>query len=694
MIARPLDPTHSGRRTTLAWTFLALVILAQWGLFSTFIRREIAGFPPAYADQTGFLTQTYHVHEILLAKGFLGGAGDALTLPRATGVLLPLQAALLFLFCGASRLVALNLNFFYFGLFQGVLCATVRWRGRRWDVAFFALGLLLTAQAPLQLCGGLTDFRLDSIAFSLFGIFLCVVVRGRFFASRRWSLAAGGVAATLVLFRFLSAVYLAGILGLCLVAFGVRWCAGRRDPAARRAARRRLAGLCLGGLVTAAATVPFLALNARSIWNYYAVGHLTGAEKEVRAEEFGITTPAQFYLYYARSLYAQHTGPLFFTLAGAAATIALLLRLVPRPVPPGSPGSRSARPDRWPAWVFLGACLVVPFAVLTANVSKSPVVGSILVPPLLWLALLPLIEASRAGGRGARGAVSALAVLALVAGAGAQLGAAARRCTWSQHKKDAAEVAALCEEIARGSLEGGPRPTVVSVNCLSHVTLPTLFVYGSEKHGALLNLTGTLGNSGIMDVDESAALAELAKSDFVLLCEDMSLPTPCYPFHRRMRALLPQMREFCEREMLPVKRTHILDWPFTLYERPHLRVEGDSEGWVTDRGMTLTGSAAALRMKPTVRLRGVIPVTLLGGVPRVFVSLRRPRGAIPVPSTLTIAGHEYCIDFRLEPSALGDEGPVAIDVRFDRYFVPRDVGLNPDPRKLVLFAPSTVDLAR
>src|SRR5260370_1932750 len=106
-------PRQRDPRTLLAWTFIALLLLAQWQLFCAFVRREVVGFPPPYFDQTAFLTQSYQAYETFLAKGFLGGIRPILKTPSANGVLLPLQPAILPLFFGVSRSTALSLTFCY-----------------------------------------------------------------------------------------------------------------------------------------------------------------------------------------------------------------------------------------------------------------------------------------------------------------------------------------------------------------------------------------------------------------------------------------------------------------------------------------------------------------------------------------------------------------------------------------------------
>ena len=120
---------------------------------------------------------------------------------------LPLQAALLYLAIGPSRLSALTLSFAYFALFQAVLAGTVRRTTGRWSAAFLALGILLAARTTFLRAGGIMDFRIDFTAACLYGTFLCAVSRSEMFRSWGWSVGVGAVATLLILFRFVTAPY-------------------------------------------------------------------------------------------------------------------------------------------------------------------------------------------------------------------------------------------------------------------------------------------------------------------------------------------------------------------------------------------------------------------------------------------------------------------------------------------------------
>jgi hypothetical protein len=58
----------------------------------------------------------------------------------------------------------------------------------------------------------LFDFRMDFIAYCLFGVWVCAALRSGLFLDWRWAIATGLLAALLVANRFLTIIYLLGII--------------------------------------------------------------------------------------------------------------------------------------------------------------------------------------------------------------------------------------------------------------------------------------------------------------------------------------------------------------------------------------------------------------------------------------------------------------------------------------------------
>src|SRR5262249_45555587 len=152
---------------------------------------------------------------------------------------------------------------------------------------------------------------------------------------------------------------------------------------------RQLGGLTMAGAVLLALALPVLWHNRLPIYHYYAVGHVLGPEKLIRAREAGTEGLGAMVLYYPRSLAGQHLGTAFLLLGGitilAGAVAGWLRRRAVRAPSPRPLGG-------WIIALFVAVCLVVPLAALTLDVAKSPIVANVLVAPALWLVLLPLLR--------------------------------------------------------------------------------------------------------------------------------------------------------------------------------------------------------------------------------------------------------------------------------------------------------------
>ena len=183
-------------------------------------------------------------------------------------------------------------------------CCSWRWsrpsraRGGGFRLPALALGLVWCLATPFFYAGGLDDFRFDFAGWCLYGTFLSLVMRSEMFRRHGWALAAGAVA-TAVRAHALADLGLPGRRDDRLDRRpSPGGCGAHRDDAARADRQRQLVGavLCAACLVLVA--LPSLALRARSLWNYYVVGHVTGAESAVRKAESGITGSLDALAYY------------------------------------------------------------------------------------------------------------------------------------------------------------------------------------------------------------------------------------------------------------------------------------------------------------------------------------------------------------------------------------------------------------
>jgi hypothetical protein len=183
-----------------------ILITVESILFCNFFSREIAGYPPQNFDQTSFLTEAYQLEERVSSKG-IGELWHALwRKDNPTGVLLPIEGAVSGLTFGGARLPQLSILFIAFGTLQLVAFETARAVWNRRAYGYMVLGLILTQTTTWSEVGGLFDFRLDFVAYCLYGIWACAVVRSKLFLDRRWAIWCALIGAFLVLHRFLTII--------------------------------------------------------------------------------------------------------------------------------------------------------------------------------------------------------------------------------------------------------------------------------------------------------------------------------------------------------------------------------------------------------------------------------------------------------------------------------------------------------
>lgn len=732
-------------RSRRGWLMFGMLLLLQYALFRQYALREIVWAHPTAHDQSGYLVAAYGTYDKILEKGWLDGLKFGYA-QLSTGVVYHLQACLFFAFLGANRLAALSLNFVYFALLQTVLVGTLRWLSGRWSLAFLGLGLLLTALSPFFWAGGLMDFRMDLGAMCLYGILLCLTVRSSLFASRRWSLVVAAAASYLILFRFITVVYLIGVIGLFASYLVYRLWKLRRDPAAHEVAKRRLIGLALACGIVVLVTGPVLWERRAVIKAYYVVGHLTGPEKEIRRRETG--NPPDYYL---RSLALSHTGRNFLILSLLIVCATALLRMrreageirrwrwLARCLMAASvvvTGLAAAafleasedKPERfWAgaslagialagwfigvAWqrrrlaparldaglmgVLLIGSFVVPLAVLTANAAKSPVVGDILVMPLLWLVLWGVVLSVNLDGFGeptlwGSRALMGLAAIAILFGGGMQFKRYTQRWVLTERRADAEEVLRLHDLINETCQEyGWEEPTIAYTCTKDFLGPPVTGVLGYERHGVLRRVRTKLCQ--IFSVTEAEALKEVKASDLVVISPAKH---STYPFDQDMVAHIPALIRYCDQNMVRLRTTRIFDDEVILFARIAIRTEGGSGGWITDEGLRFHLTGPALQSS-LLEVRGKANWQWLGGVPDAYAVLTGPRGEPQkLKAIVTREGDNYRVSIALPKLEVPPDTKASIHLHFDRYFVPRELGINEDTRQLVLHMPEETILSR
>jgi hypothetical protein len=366
-------------------TILLILIALEALLFYTFYAREVAPYPPQYYDQGDYLSQAYILQESIHANGFRELWRELSGNNHASSLALPIEGALFGVILGGTRLPQLCVLFAAFCALQVFAFATARktWGHRRYG--YVLLGLILCQSTLWYWAGGLFDFRIDFVAYCIYGIWACAVIRSKFFLDRRWTIGCGLIGAFLVLHRFLSVIYIVGVSIGFAVACATIWLLARRNLDKRYRMRQRLfnLGLSLGILIIVIG--PIFLINWTAIYHKYIYGQFI-YEKDVRAREFGIVDLSGHLLYYPRSILWDHLGQSFLWASTIGFAGALLARLFSRLNGFVQPIADRGREAFLLEIIFLVGSIIGPVIMLTIDISKSPVIGSIVgIPTALLL---------------------------------------------------------------------------------------------------------------------------------------------------------------------------------------------------------------------------------------------------------------------------------------------------------------------
>ena len=268
---------------------LLLVLIALEALlFLNFFSREIAWHPPLYYDQSAYLTEAYRLEERVFSKGPAELWNALWYNAGPNGLLLPIEGAFAGLFLSTSRLPQLSVLFIAFSALQVIAFATARRVWGRRAYGYMALGLILCQTTAWYVAGGLFDFRIDFMAYCLYGIWVCAALRSQLFLNRALAVGCGLLGAFLVLHRFLTITYVLGVyigFAASCILIGIF---ARRDVDLINRMRQSLYNLLLSAGSLVLVVTPIILVNWKAIFPYYVTNIYSG-EGAVRAREFGIT---------------------------------------------------------------------------------------------------------------------------------------------------------------------------------------------------------------------------------------------------------------------------------------------------------------------------------------------------------------------------------------------------------------------
>lgn len=370
---------QQSKRDYFIWYLFIPIVLLDFYLFRHYFLLNIDGYYSIAHDQTDYLKMAYRLYENINQYGWSTGLKKSDMLP--TGALFPIQAVGLFFLAEPSRFFALLPNFIYFIALQCVLLFTVKSLTNQRHLPILFLGLILCIQLPFNKAGGLMDFRMDFIAFCMYGIFTCCTIKSELFRDRSWSLITAFVISLMTLQRFITLIYISSILGILFLYFLYRLNNKNISTIQHAHIKSQFINLVLICAIVAAVMFPYIWINKESIFQYYVVNHVIN-EKGYRLVEAHIQNTFDYLIYYPASL-IYHLGK--FALISIALLFLPLFYQPQRLSLNPTPQYHSSITANREILFFILLCIIVPLTILTIDPNKSAVAGSIMVVPFLWL---------------------------------------------------------------------------------------------------------------------------------------------------------------------------------------------------------------------------------------------------------------------------------------------------------------------
>jgi hypothetical protein len=641
---------------------LAALFALEAIIFYAQFAEQISPYYPRAWDQLEYFIDTYLLLGSFFTDGWRGLFSQVGNAPQ--GVTFPIQGAVLALVGGINRTSMASVNLAYFLILQAMMYWTVWSRTGRAYLAWISISLILSLVTVFHSGGGIYDYRIDFSVMCLYGIWVCAILSSDMFTNRWWSVAVGGIGALLVSMRFISLVYVGPIL---LLAFCILVATKLRD----RARTNQVINCFMSGVVILVVSTPLLFLARHVIVQYYVVGHVTGSENVIRAAELGIKDFTGHLLYYPTSILCDHLGFVALLISCLSVVVALAFGV----------GRRESSIKYQNDLMMLAISTVIPVAVFTADMSKSPVVGNtVSVPIILFVVLLASSSVPRLVGTSLASVSMVLALAVFLSHA-----------TAPQHfmsRADLQTVDRLASEVTKYVAASGiDTPSFAFDRVDDYLNVPMIrlrYLEASDpRRPTPMNMVGSMG--GIFAISTDAAIQAVKSSDVVVITDQFKGRETPYPFNESMKESWPQIAEYAEKNLLEIASGRISDIPYRIFAGANVKIEGLSvDNWITDNGIVLSVDSFFLKSRPVIVLEGRIRTDLLRGEPVVKASVE---DTTELPSSLTSDGDRYRL--KIDASALANgEGKQSIRVRFDRYFIPSQLGINADERKLVIEGPT------
>jgi len=341
----------------------------------------------------------------------------------------------------------------------------------------------------------------------------------------------------------------------------------------KKVAGRQARNILLTGLMIAVVCLPRLYSSRGAIYGYYVAGHVLGDEKFIRAHELGLQTLAGHLFFYPGTILVRHVGLLTFLIAGALMSWRLWSDRVPL-------GALITRPYRFrQEFVSLAVIVLVPIVVLTTNIAKSPVVGGIVVVPILLAMVLfgasvwPRPTPTSPGSSWTARLPAVAMALALIA-----FGLKGLSSPDQAPRTDLERITVLAETIARYAADNNLQRLTMSTDRVvdyDDAAIPELFAI--ERLHRKLDIEGLFGHGayGIFATPRDVAMRLFAESDVIVLTDPTTDRQYPFPINSKIKEYWSDIWQQTNRDRKLIYSMEIMGIPYRVFVRPLPKIESD-----------------------------------------------------------------------------------------------------------------------
>ncbi len=222
----------------------------------------------------------------------------------------------------------------------------------------------------------------------------------------------------------------------------------------------------------------------------------------------------------------------------------------------------------------------VPLLILTIHTMKSPVVGVILLPGLVWAILAPLAATAEVW-HDRPWILRSAAVATLMCGFLNELNAASRPGPYARSGDDVPKVMnALADLIDACETKGLDSPVLFTDAVTPYFQTSVVQVTEFEQRGRWRNYRDA--GVSIFAGEEEAHFKRLTQSDVVVL-GGMPVGSFKFPYDVKLEAMRPRLRAYCDAHFLKLGEYRTGGRVVTLYIRGSLRAGRGRQRWLDHR---------------------------------------------------------------------------------------------------------------